>query len=558
MGTSHRQRAVKDVVARVRSGLSELFSLPDGYEVTLGNGGTTAFWDAAAACLIRERSLHLTYGEFSSKFAKVTAGAPHLADPVVDSTDPGDAPEPHGDESVDAICWAHNETSTGRHGPGRAPRRRGRRAGPDRRHLRRRGPAARPDPGRRLLLRAAEGPRVRGRHLARAPEPGRDRAHRGARRRRGPLAARVPEALDRARQLAQGPDLQHARGRDAAPARRPARVDELENGGLDWCVERTGRSSGHLYGWAEASEFASPFVQRRAQALARRRHDRLLGRDRRRRAGRDASRQRHPRHRAVPQARAQPAPDRDVPRRRALGRRGAHRVHRLGDRERGRCAAREGPRQGEDRRDRGGPAARGLRRRARPRLGPGDARGADRRVRRADRPLGDQGHGRPHRQGFQPEGRRPRRHGRRQRRPRRGDQARHPRRQRSRVELRRRGRAHAGAGARARPQRPAGARRARRRRVGALALRRQRALRQDARRDRLRPDRPAGRPPRAVVRHGGDRLRQVRHGRALPRPRASRASRPPTSSTSAPTSSRSTCRRRPRPSTGSTPRRSRA
>src|SRR5687768_9466435 len=90
MGTSHRQRAVKDVVGRVRTGLAELFSLPDGYEVALGNGGTTAFWDAAAACLIRESSLHLTYGEFSSKFAKVTAGAPHLADPVVDSTDPGD------------------------------------------------------------------------------------------------------------------------------------------------------------------------------------------------------------------------------------------------------------------------------------------------------------------------------------------------------------------------------------------------------------------------------------------------------------------------------------
>src|SRR5687768_14795805 len=92
MGTSHRQRAVKDVVGRVRNGLAELFSLPDGYEVALGNGGTTAFWDAAAACLVRERSLHLAYGEFSSKFAKVTAGAPHLADPIVVEADPGDAP----------------------------------------------------------------------------------------------------------------------------------------------------------------------------------------------------------------------------------------------------------------------------------------------------------------------------------------------------------------------------------------------------------------------------------------------------------------------------------
>src|SRR5687768_13843502 len=97
MGTSHRQRAVKDVVGRVRSGLAELFSLPDGYEVALGNGGTTAFWDAAAVWLIRERALHLTYGEFSGKFAKSTAAAPFLADPIVIEAEPGDAPEPASD-----------------------------------------------------------------------------------------------------------------------------------------------------------------------------------------------------------------------------------------------------------------------------------------------------------------------------------------------------------------------------------------------------------------------------------------------------------------------------
>src|SRR5437899_639514 len=81
LGTSHRQAPVKDLVGRIRTGLGELFGIPDGYEVALGNGGTTAFWDAAAACLVRERALHLTYGEFSSKFAKATAGAPFLADP---------------------------------------------------------------------------------------------------------------------------------------------------------------------------------------------------------------------------------------------------------------------------------------------------------------------------------------------------------------------------------------------------------------------------------------------------------------------------------------------
>src|SRR5919109_2180832 len=113
IGTSHRQAPVKDLVARVREGIGELFDLPDGYEVALGNGGTTAFWDAAAAWLIRERPLHLTYGEFSSKFAKATAGAPHLADPILIEADPGDAPAPVADPEADVIAWAQNETSTG-------------------------------------------------------------------------------------------------------------------------------------------------------------------------------------------------------------------------------------------------------------------------------------------------------------------------------------------------------------------------------------------------------------------------------------------------------------
>ena len=113
MGTSHRQAPVRELVGRVRQGISDLFDAPDGYEVILGNGGTTAFWDAAAACLIRERSLHLTYGEFSSKFAKVAAGAPFLGEPIVIEADPGDAPEPRSDPAADVIAWAHNETSTG-------------------------------------------------------------------------------------------------------------------------------------------------------------------------------------------------------------------------------------------------------------------------------------------------------------------------------------------------------------------------------------------------------------------------------------------------------------
>jgi phosphoserine aminotransferase len=113
MGTSHRQKPVKQLVGQIRAGLRELFSMPDNYEVLLGNGGTTAFWDAAACCLVRDRALHLTFGEFSSKFAAVTRDAPFLEDPIVIAADPGDAPQPTSDPAADALAWAHNETSTG-------------------------------------------------------------------------------------------------------------------------------------------------------------------------------------------------------------------------------------------------------------------------------------------------------------------------------------------------------------------------------------------------------------------------------------------------------------
>jgi phosphoserine aminotransferase len=112
-GTSHRQAPVKDLVGRVRTGLRAYFSVPDAYEVVLGNGGATAFWDAAAFGLIDKRSLHLSYGEFSSKFASAVTKNPFVGDPVVIKSDPGSAPEPQSDPSVDVIAWAHNETSTG-------------------------------------------------------------------------------------------------------------------------------------------------------------------------------------------------------------------------------------------------------------------------------------------------------------------------------------------------------------------------------------------------------------------------------------------------------------
>ncbi|MEO5833271.1 MAG: phosphoserine transaminase, partial [Nakamurella sp.] len=113
MGTSHRQPPVKGLVHRVRAGLTELFALPDGYRVVLGNGGSTVFWDVAALNLVRQRSQHLTFGEFSAKFAGVTAGAPFLGTPTVIRADPGDAPAPRFEADVDAYAWAHNETSTG-------------------------------------------------------------------------------------------------------------------------------------------------------------------------------------------------------------------------------------------------------------------------------------------------------------------------------------------------------------------------------------------------------------------------------------------------------------
>jgi phosphoserine aminotransferase len=113
LGTSHRQAPVKSLVGRLRAGLAELFSLPEGYQVVLGVGGTTAFWDAAALGLVRARSAHLSYGQFSARFAAVTAGAPFLEEPTVATAEPGDAPEVPSLDGADLLGYAHNETSTG-------------------------------------------------------------------------------------------------------------------------------------------------------------------------------------------------------------------------------------------------------------------------------------------------------------------------------------------------------------------------------------------------------------------------------------------------------------
>ena len=113
LGTSHRQRPVKSLVGDVRTGLAELFALPDGYEVVLGNGGSTTFWDVAVSSLVERRSAHASFGEFSAKFAAAAAAAPHLDEPVVVTAPVGSVAVPTAVAGVDLYAWAHNETSTG-------------------------------------------------------------------------------------------------------------------------------------------------------------------------------------------------------------------------------------------------------------------------------------------------------------------------------------------------------------------------------------------------------------------------------------------------------------
>jgi phosphoserine aminotransferase len=258
MGTSHRQRPVKELVARIKAGLAELFGLPDGYEVALGNGGTTAFWDAAALGLVSRRALHLTYGEFSQKFARVTRAAPFLEDPVVVAADPGDAPAPTAHPDADALAWAHNETSTGVAVPVVRP----------------------PGAGDALvLIDATSGAGGLPLDAAQADAyyfaPQKCFAADGGLW----LALLSPAALARVDELA-------ASGRwipaflSLATAVENSRADTtyntpalatlllladqvewmLSRGGLSWCVERTETSSAHLYGWAEGSSYATPFV----------------------------------------------------------------------------------------------------------------------------------------------------------------------------------------------------------------------------------------------------------------------------------------------------------
>jgi phosphoserine aminotransferase len=267
IGTSHRQKPVKQLVARIRHGLRELLDVPDGYEVALGNGGTTAFWDAATCCLVRERALHLVYGEFSSKFAACTRGAPFLGDPIVIGAKPGDAPQPAFDPDADVIAWAHNETSTGVMVPVVRP------AGAE---------------GRALVLidatSAAAGLPV---DVSQADAyyfaPQKGFASDGGLW----LALLSPAALARIEQIAAArpsgrwiPEFLSLRTalensvkdqtyNTPAIATLFLLADQLdwmlEQGGLDVMIARTTQSSTHLYRWAEQHARATPFVTDRAK-----------------------------------------------------------------------------------------------------------------------------------------------------------------------------------------------------------------------------------------------------------------------------------------------------
>lgn len=255
-GTSHRQAPVKNLVGRVRDGVRQLFSVPDGYEVILGNGGSTAFWDAAAFGLVDKRSLHLTFGEFSAKFASAVKANPFVGEPIVIKADAGSAPKPQSDPDVDVVAWAHNETSTGVAVP-----------------------VERPDGDALVLIDATSAAGGLPVDIADADAyyfaPQKNFASDGGLW----FAVMSPAALARVDAIAASgrwvPDflslpiaidnsLKNQTYNTPAIGTLILMAEQLDwlngNGGLDWAVSRTADSSQRLYGWAEASEFATPFV----------------------------------------------------------------------------------------------------------------------------------------------------------------------------------------------------------------------------------------------------------------------------------------------------------
>jgi phosphoserine aminotransferase len=260
LGTSHRQATVRDQVARVRRGLAELFSLPDGYEVVLGNGGTTAFWEAAVFGLVRDRAQFLSFGEFGSKFAKAAKIAPFLGDPTIVTSEPGDAPEFDAEAGVDVYATPHNETSTGVAVPVKR--------------------VAGADPGALMLHDATSGAGGLPVDLVEsdvyyfAPQKcfGSDGGLWFALMSPAALA-RVAEIKESGRYIPAFLDLQTAidNSRLEQTYNTPSlatlyvmaeQIDWfLAQGGLAWCTARTAESASTLYGWAEASRYATPYVK---------------------------------------------------------------------------------------------------------------------------------------------------------------------------------------------------------------------------------------------------------------------------------------------------------
>ncbi len=258
LGTSHRQETVRSVVRRLRQGLADLLSAPDGYEVVLGNGGSTCFWDIATFCLVRRRSQHLSFGEFSSKFASAVKAAPHLEDPQIIESAPGTHPLAQPADDIDLYALTHNETSTGVSMEIQRPS----------------------SPGDAIVAvdatSGAGGLRVDLRECdAYYFAPQKCFASDGGLW----VALLSPAALERVAKLKESNrwvpaflDLSIAidNSRLDQTYNTPALatlflfVDQLEwilaNGGLAWSSTRCDSSAANLYGWAEASNYASPFV----------------------------------------------------------------------------------------------------------------------------------------------------------------------------------------------------------------------------------------------------------------------------------------------------------
>lgn len=259
VGTSHRQEPVRAVVRRVREGLAALFEAPDGYEVVLGNGGSTAFWDVATGGLVGDRVQHLVHGEFGAKFAACTARAPFVAESDHLRAEPGEAASPRAAVGVDTYAWAHNETSTGVLAPVR------RVAGADHDAL------VLVDATSAAGGVAVDVSQTDAYYFAPQKALGSDGGLW--------LALLSPAALERAERLGRSerwvPDFLSLPAAIAASRRdetlnTPAVLtllmlaDQVEwllgNGGLDWAAQRCLASSGLVYDWADARGWASPFV----------------------------------------------------------------------------------------------------------------------------------------------------------------------------------------------------------------------------------------------------------------------------------------------------------